>query len=78
MRHKVKQVLKEHVAKGECRHYWIIESANGPTSRGLCKFCGAEKEFLNSVQDFTVVKRNTSLLNLPELPDVELDKDSKS
>jgi len=32
----------------ECCHHWIIESVNGPTSRGLCKNCGAEKEFLNS------------------------------
>ena len=32
----------------ECCHHWIIESVTGPTSRGLCKNCGAEKEFLNS------------------------------
>lgn len=31
-----------------CRHYWIIDSPQGPTSRGVCKFCGAVKEFYNS------------------------------
>ncbi len=31
-----------------CRHYWVIESPEGPTSRGVCKFCGQGKEFYNS------------------------------
>lgn len=30
-----------------CHHYWIIEVPEGPTSRGVCKFCGEEKEFDN-------------------------------
>lgn len=30
------------------RHYWVIEAARGPISRGVCKFCGAVKEFHNS------------------------------
>ena len=29
-------------------HHWIIESPAGPTSHGVCKFCGAEKDFVNS------------------------------
>lgn len=33
--------------KTECSHYWVIESPNGPTSRGVCKYCGAEEEFGN-------------------------------
>ena len=79
MGYKVKDALEEPEAKDECHHYWIIESAKGPVSRGVCKFCGAEKEFLNSLPDLTVVKRNARLLELPELPDVELDKEqSKS
>ena len=45
---KVKEKTEEHVAQEECRHYWIIESADGPTSKGVCRFCGAEKEFFNS------------------------------
>jgi len=38
--------------KVECRHHWIIESVDGPTSWGLCKNCGAEKEFLNYSPDY--------------------------
>ena len=35
-----------------CVHYWIIESPKGPTSKGVCKYCGAEREFLNYWGDF--------------------------
>lgn len=35
----------------QCRHHWVIESPQGVTSRGVCKLCGAEREFLNSAQD---------------------------
>ena len=82
MRHKVKDAVKdvfeEHLVKDECCHYWILEMANGPTSKGVCKFCGAEREFLNSLPDFTVLKRRTSVLELPELPDVEFDEEQNS
>jgi hypothetical protein len=30
-------------------HFWRIESPNGRTSVGRCKYCGDTKEFLNSV-----------------------------
>ena len=51
MRQKIK-VSQETAVRDKCRHYWIIESPKGPTSRGLCKFCGAEKEFYNSWRYF--------------------------
>lgn len=31
----------------KCAHHWIIEPPTGPTSKGYCKLCGAEKEFDN-------------------------------
>jgi len=31
--------------KARCCHYWIIETPDGPVCRGVCKFCGLEKEF---------------------------------
>jgi hypothetical protein len=31
-----------------CRHYWIIESPRGATSKGVCKLCGASREFFNA------------------------------
>jgi hypothetical protein len=30
-----------------CCHHWVIEAALGPASRGQCKFCRAEKIFVN-------------------------------
>jgi hypothetical protein len=30
-----------------CPHYWLIEPPRGPTSMGICKLCGAIKEFDN-------------------------------
>ncbi|MEX2553782.1 MAG: hypothetical protein WD627_12375 [Actinomycetota bacterium] len=34
-----------------CQHHWLIEAPEGPTSKGLCKKCGAEREFLNSLSN---------------------------
>ena len=34
-----------------CCHYWIIETANGPISRGQCQYCHEFKDFKNSVFD---------------------------
>lgn len=28
-----------------CVHHWLLQSPNGPTVRGICKLCGATKEF---------------------------------
>jgi hypothetical protein len=35
------------VENTQCNHYWVIDSPRGPTSGGICKFCGARKEFDN-------------------------------
>ncbi len=32
-----------------CCHHWIIEMANGPSSRGVCQKCFESREFKNSV-----------------------------
>ena len=32
-----------------CGHHWDIAPANGPTSTGVCRNCGASKEFANTV-----------------------------
>lgn len=41
----------EPTSKSKCCHRWIIEPADGPTSKGVCQFCGAEKEFDNCGSD---------------------------
>ena len=37
------------MTEGQCVHYWIIDPPRGPVSKGVCKMCGAEKEFKNHV-----------------------------
>ena len=79
MAQKVKEITEEHVAQEECCHYWIIESADGPTSKGVCRFCGAEKEFFNSFHGSIQVGRNPRPHELPKLKEIELNEEqSKS
>ena len=33
--------------QGVCRHHWVIEDAESPASRGICRLCGAHKYFPN-------------------------------
>ena len=39
--------MVEEVVSSECVHYWKIEPPNGPTSKAVCKYCGAERELWN-------------------------------
>ena len=32
-----------------CSHHWVIESAAGPVSPGICQTCGEVREFTNYV-----------------------------
>ena len=41
-------ILEEFVCL-MCAHHWIIETANGPVSRGMCKLCHQVREFGNSI-----------------------------
>jgi len=71
MRQKLKEKTGEPASKNECKHYWIIEGAKGPTSRGVCKYCGAEREFQNSWQDLSYAERSARLFELPNLVEIE-------
>ena len=46
-----------------CHHYWIIEKAMGPHSRGVCKYCGIKKEFSNFIPDY---QWDSGLFNKPD------------
>lgn len=37
----------EPQAENKCAHHWIIEPPSQPISKGVCKLCGAEKDFEN-------------------------------
>ena len=36
------------MVKEICAHHWMIETANGKKSSGICKHCGDSKKFFNS------------------------------
>ena len=77
MRGRVKERVKVAEApKAEgCRHYWVIDVANGPASGGQCKYCGAKKEFLNAFPEFNPLKKKTNPLAMPKMPEVEGEKE---
>ena len=45
------QVTGEDHPAPICCHYWIIETASGPVSRGECQICHEVRDFRNSVFD---------------------------
>jgi hypothetical protein len=77
MKYKLKEAPQKSAKENECRHYWVIEDAEGPTSRGVCKFCGAEREFYNSWPDSGSVGRDTRVLELPDLLNAESEGGGK-
>ena len=45
----------QEVSEGSlvCRHHWLIQPADGPTSNGVCRICGETREFKNYVETAT-------------------------
>jgi hypothetical protein len=72
------EVFEEDRAEDKCPHFWDIESANGPSSKGVCRHCGETREFFNAFPAFNPLKRKNSPLDLPKISDVEVDEDRKS
>jgi len=68
---------KESAVTTACRHYWTIESADGPTSRGICKVCGEEKEFLNSWLDASYKGKDPRVLDLPNMLEDEEEEEKE-
>jgi hypothetical protein len=77
---KVEELTREEVAPEECAHYWIIETSKGPTSWGVCKRCGGEKEFYNVIPEPQppAAKREKDPMKLPKMDDVEFDEKQRS
>lgn len=43
-----------------CIHHFLLESPDGPTSVGVCKRCGVQREFTNATpEDIDKVLRRT-------------------
>ncbi len=51
IRHETAQLDSEARDALACCHHWIIETANGPISRGVCQICLESREFKNSIFD---------------------------
>ena len=77
MNSKVKVTSAETAVRDRCHHYWVLEKAIGPTSKGVCKFCGAEKEFDNRSSDTWVESDISMYFDLPKYPDIELDSEDE-
>ncbi len=45
------EMTEKPTAGAECKHHWVIESANGPVSWGECQICHENKQFQNSITD---------------------------
>jgi len=58
----------------KCQHHWIIETPKGPISKGVCKYCGAAKEFQNYWRGSTWERDTSSLLELPMVPHISHDQ----
>ena len=41
----------DKIGTQSCCHYWRIEAIDGRRSRGVCKYCGEEMEFVNPFED---------------------------
>jgi len=39
--------LKATQEQSACQHHWVIDPPEGPVSKGTCRSCGEEREFLN-------------------------------
>jgi len=77
-RTKEDNILEDKPAENQCHHFWVIEVANGPTSQGVCKYCGEEKEFLNAFPGVNQLKGKDNPLKLPRLPKVKVDGENQS
>jgi hypothetical protein len=78
MRGKTKEKASAQPQKETCRHYWVIEVANGPVSRGKCKYCGAKKDFYNAFPEFNPLKKGNNPFNMPKMPGVQVKDTGKS
>lgn len=73
-RKPVTQTAPVAVAEGQCRHKWVLETPNGPTSQGRCRLCGEVREFRNYLassywEDMTVAEERPLGGRLPVEPE---------
>ena len=42
--------VEREVETRQCGHHWLIDSPGGPTSKGVCRLCGIERQFRNCLE----------------------------
>jgi hypothetical protein len=72
MEHTANAIVEKPMATG-CRHHWIIETPNGPVSKGVCKLCGEERDFENIFYGQGQVYEHPKSTSLRDLVDMEDD-----
>ena len=45
-----KELGVEVVEISSCQHVWVIDTPNGPSSKGVCTICAEEKQFQNYIE----------------------------
>lgn len=75
MRNRSNVREKKSAVKTACRHYWVIEVASGPTSRGVCRICGEERVFQNSWTDAGYGGKDARVLDLPNMLEDEKEEE---
>ena len=51
LRRELAPTIIETEPVATCRHYWVIATAEGPLSRGVCRYCHEVKDFHNSITE---------------------------
>ena len=74
----VNTVVERPQKKATCSHHWLIEPAIGSTSKGVCKLCGAEKEFYNIIDDSVPKNDIASLIEAIEMDGGEDDTEESA
>ena len=59
------QEIQERPAESHCIHHWLIETPDGPVSKGICKYCKAEKYFNNELHDKYSAERQVRAVARP-------------
>ena len=75
-RNNVKE--KNSAVKIDCRHYWVIEEADGPISSGVCKICGEKRKFHNSWMGSSYGGKDARVFDLPNMLDDEEEEKQDS
>ena len=63
------QFTAEESTVPACCHHWIIETADGPISRGMCRLCFETREFRNSIVDMDKESQDKSPRGVPGVPE---------